>query len=267
MSDQYIPDRRLDGDGDITVSKSPIIACNNAVAHIEGFRYEGPPLNLGACSGEMISIIGPDYSGKSAWLRMISGKEINNSGDITIFGKNLDNYNRADWIYLRTKVAYVETDTALLSAANGLRNIMIPALYHATERATHALERAKRLMNDIAPDTDPDLLPAFLRKDECYKIAIARALILQPKAVILDSPFSLLDAATAVKFKSFLINYAKENNVLIIIVTHDIQFALQHSDKILFVSKNNIEPFTSADELHSNDNSEINEFLKLHPTT
>ena len=246
---------------------SSIIECNNAVAHIEGFHYEGPALNLDACAGETINIIGPDYSGKSAWLRMISGKEENASGEVTIFGKNLHDYNRADWIYLRTKAAYIETDTALLSAANGLRNVMIPALYHATERATHALERAKRLLNDIAPDTDPNLLPAFLRKDERYKIAVARALILQPQAIILDSPFGLLDAATASKFKSFLLNYAKENNVLIIIVTHDIQFAMQHSDKILFVSENNIEQFTSASDLHSSNNTEINEFLKLHPTT
>ena len=244
---------------------SPIIACNNAVAHIEGFHYEGPALNLEACAGEIINIIGPDYSGKSAWIRMISGKETSSSGDVTIFGKNLHNYSRADWIYLRTKAAYIETDTALLSAANGLRNIMIPALYHATERATFALERAKRLMNDITPDTDPNLLPAFLRKDQRYKIAVARALILQPQAIILDSPFDLLDAATATKFKSFLLNYAKENNVLIIIVTHDIQFAMQHSDKILFVSKNNIEQFTSAGDFQSSNNTEINEFLKLHP--
>ena len=96
---------------------------------------------------------------------------------------------------------------------------------------------------------------------------MARALILQPQAIILDSPFDLLDVATAAKFKTFLLNYSKQNNVLIIIVSHDIQFALQHSDKILFVSKNHIEPFHNVADLHSSDNTEIHEFLRLNLTT
>ena len=249
------------------MSISPIIQCEKAVAHIEGFRYEGTPLDFNAYAGEIINLIGPDYSGKSAWIRMISGKELPFSGDVSIFGKNLFSYNRADWIHLRTNAAYIETDTALLSAANGMQNVLIPALYHAKEKATDAIERAKRLISEIAPDTDPSVLPALLRKDQRYKIAVARALILQPQAVILDSPFDLLDVATATKFKSFLLNYSKENNVLIIIVSHDIQFALQHSDKILFVSKNHIEQFENADDLRTSDNANINEFLKTNLTT
>ena len=77
----------------------------------------------------------------------------------------------------------------------------------------------------------------------------------------------MLDVSAAAQFKSFLLNYSKQNNVLIIIVSHDIQFALQHSDKILFVSKNHVELFNSTDDLHSNDNAEISEFLKLNLTT
>ena len=224
-------------------------------------------MNFIANAGEVINIIGPDYSGKSAWIRMISGKETATSGDVSIFGKDLYRYNRTDWIYLRTNAAYIESDTALLSAANSLQNVMIPALYHATEKATDIMKRAERLINEISPDTDPYVLPALIRKDQRYKIAVARALILQPQAIILDNPFDLLDAATATRFKSFLLNYSKENNVLIIIVTHDIQFALQYSDKILFVSKDYIEPFHNAADLQSSDNIEINEFLKLNLTT
>ena len=115
------------------MNNSPIIQCDNAVAHIEGFKYEGDPLNFNAYAGEIINVIGPDYSGKSAWIKMISGKEKTSSGNVSIFGKNLHSYNRADWVYLRTQAAYVETDAALLSAANSLQNVMIPALYHATE--------------------------------------------------------------------------------------------------------------------------------------
>ena len=249
------------------MSNSPLIHCENAIAHIEGFRYEGESLNFTANAGEIINIIGPDYSGKSAWIRMISGKEPATSGDVSIFGKNLYSYNRADWIYLRMNAAYLETDTALLSAANSLQNVMIPAIYHATEKATDVMKRAQRLISEISPDTYPYVLPALIRKDQRYKIAVARALILQPQAIILDSPFDLLDVATAAKFKTFLLNYSKQNNVLIIIVSHDIQFALRHSDKILFVSKNHIEPFHNVADLHSSDNTEINEFLRLNLTT
>lgn len=249
------------------MSASPIIHCRDAIANIDGFHYEGAPLNFEAYPGEIINIIGPDYSGKSAWVKMLSGKEPPHSGEVSIFGRNVFDNERANWIYLRRNMAFIETDTALLSAANLLQNVMIPALYHVTETPDRVYERAHYLLEEIAPDTFPGALPALIRKDQRYRVAIARALIVRPRAIILDSPFDLLDAASATALKTFLLEYSEENNVLIVIVSHDIQFALQHSDKILFVSQNHIEQFEDADELRSSEHEGINEFLELHLTT
>jgi len=245
------------------MNNTPLIQCRDAVAHISGFHYEGNPLNLEAFAGEMINIIGPDYSGKSAWSRMLCGMDRCDSGSVSIFDKPLFSFKRADWIHLRRNIAYIETDTALLSAANGLQNILLPALYHNIDTPTNITKRARQLLSEITPDTDPQVLPAQLRKDQRYKIAIARALILKPQAIVLDSPFNLLDIATAKRFKKFLLKYATENNILIIVVSHDIQFALKHSDKIIFVSKNKLQLFKDEDEISSSDDPDITDFLSL----
>lgn len=245
------------------MSNTPIIQCRDAIANIDGFDYEGNPLNLDAFAGEMINIIGPDYSGKSSWTRMICGMDRSYAGTVSIFEKPLNSYKRTDWIHLRKNIAYIETDTTLLSAANGLQNVLLPALYHSIDTPTNITRRAKQLLNEITPDTDPLVLPARIRRDQRYKIAIARALILKPQALVLDNPFALLDVATAKRFKDFLLQHSIKNNILIIIVSHDIQFALKYSDKILFANKNQLQLFNSESEITSSDDPDITEFLSI----
>ena len=246
------------------MNNPPLIQCHDAVASITEFEYEGDSLNFMANAGETINVIGPDYSGKSSWTKMICGIDECACGNVSIFDKPLDTYTRKDWINLRKNIAYIKADTALLSAANGLQNIMMPALYHNIDTPNNILNRAKALLEEITPDSNPQVLPAELRKDQRFKIAIARALILKPRAIVLDNPFTLLDIATAKLLKSYLLKYASINNVLIIIVSHDIQFTLEHSDKIIFVSKKNVRVFDSSNELESSDDTEINDFLDIH---
>ena len=245
------------------MNQTPIIRCRDAVANISGFHYDGNPLSLDAFAGEIINIIGPDYSGKSAWIKMLCGIETSYSGMVSIFDKAINSYARSDWINLRKNMAYIDSDTALLSAANALSNVMIPALYHNMGNYSQILTKAEQLLDELVPDAATNVLPAELRKDQRYKIAIARALILRPQALILDSPFTLLDITAIKRLKDYLLKYADENKLLIIIVSHDIQFALKHSDKILFASKNKLELFDGENDIRTSDDPEIKEFLTM----
>ncbi len=243
------------------MSTTPLIHCEQIIAERRVGDYTGSALNFSAHAGTIVSIIGPDHTGKSDWLQTISGVAQPVSGSLSLLGKNTETYQQQDWVHARTQLGYVRSDTTILSAANALQNIMLPAVYHELGRTPDIREKALKLLEELDVKCDITLLPAYLRKDQCYKIAIARALILEPKALLLDQPFLPLDLNAASKFRRFLLNRVKNDNLLLITVTHDSKFALKHSDQILFMAENQIYPFDKTNDIHTCDIPAVRDYL------
>lgn len=240
---------------------SSLIHCEQIIAQTHVGDYNGNALDFTAHAGTVISIIGPGHTGKSDWLQTISGIVQPVSGSLSLLGKDTATFEQLDWVRARTQLAYVQSDTTILSAANALQNIMLPAIYHDLGNAPDIKNKAMNLLEEIDVKCDLKLLPAYLRKDQCFRIAIARALILDPKALLLDNPFAPLDLTAANRFKRFLLNRVKTDNLLIIMVTHDINFALKHSDQIIFMADNQIYQFNETDDIHSCDIPEVRDYL------
>lgn len=230
-----------------------IIQCQQLIPDNMPFDYHGDALDLEIKPGEMVSIIGPDYSGKSAWLKSICGLEDQLSGSVHVNGLNTLNLSSAEWTETRIKVAYVHADTALLSAANGLRNVMIPALYHRLDdqqpdkKQTLLTEKALHLLEEIDPHINLHDLPAYITKDHYFKIVIARALLLDPELLVLHKPFSHFDNDARRLFQQFLTDQIN-TGISLLLVTDDIPYALNNSDKIIFIEKENLYHFNSKEE-------------------
>lgn len=245
-----------------------IIQCQQLIPDNLPFNYQGDALDLEIKAGEMVSIIGPDYSGKSAWLRSICGMEDQLAGDVYINGMNTQNLSNAEWTKTRMNVAYVHSDTSLLSAANGLINVMIPAIYHQLDKKqnnTLLAEKALSLLEEIDPGINLDDLPAYISKDHYFKIVIARALLLDPDILVLHKPFTHFDNNTKRLFQRFL-NEQIDRGRSILLVTNDIHYALNNSDKIIFADKKNLYHFDSKKEILDCDIPVINEYITHNKT-
>ena len=225
-----------------------IIKCQQLIPRELPFDYHGDALDFDIAHGEVVSIIGPDYSGKGNWLRTICGLEDTSSGSVRIKGIDTMDLSEDDWTKTRKKVAYLHQDTALLSAANGLTNVLAPAFYHQLDKTIEKallIESALELLKEIDPEINLDDLPAYISKDHQFKIAVARALLLKPEVLALNNPFAHFNPDSKQKFKDFL--QKKINQGLsLLIVTHDIDYALDISDKIIFASRDNIIYFDST---------------------
>jgi ABC-type polar amino acid transport system ATPase subunit len=138
---------------------------------------------------------------------------------------------------------------------------MLPAIYHKTGKTDEIRSKAQQLLEDIETGEDLQLLPAYLTKDQRYKIAVARALMLDPHTLLLDSPFSALNFSSAGHFKQFLINKARNDNLLLILATHDTKFALEHSDQILFVSRQHMLQFSKTQRIQDCDIPEVCDYI------
>ena len=248
------------------MTENAIIQCQQIIPGSLSHDYHGDALDLTITPGEMISIIGPNHADKSHWLKTICGLEDQLAGSVRIDGIDTLNLSASDWSMTRMKVAYVHADTALMSAANGLMNVLAPAMYHQLDKALNKgmlAESALELLRAIDPELNLDDLPAYLSKEQQFKIAIARALLLEPDVLALDNPFTHFDNDTKLQFQSFL-NARVNQGLALLIATHDIAFALKYSDRILFAEKDNLHYFTSQAALLDCDIPVINEFIRLN---
>ena len=246
-----------------------IIQCQHVTPGDLAFEYQGKALDLNIACGEVISIIGPQYSGKSHWLKTICGLQQQLSGSITIHGIDTLHLSAEDWVMTRTKVAYLHADTALMSAANGLDNVLAPALYHQLDRTlknglkNEALtEKALNLLKEIDPELNLDDLPAYISKEQQFKIAVARVLLLDPDMLVLYKPFTHFDHEPKCQFKRFL-SHQVSNGLSLLLVSDDLQYVLNISDRIIFVDRESLFHFDSKQAILNCDIAVVNEYLRL----
>ncbi len=220
-------------------------------------------LNLSARAGEIISILGPDHESKSDWLQTIAGILEAGSGQLSLSGRDTLEFDKQDWVNARSQFSYVHADTAILSAANALQNLMLPVMYHKTGQPEELRAKAQQLLQDIEAGDKLELLPAYLTKEQRYKIAVARALMLEPQALFLESPFTALDQSSVNQFKQFLLNKVRNDNLLLILATHDSKFALKYSDQIIFIAKHNVLKFDKIQRIQDCNDPEVCDYLSM----
>jgi len=239
----------------------PLLHCENLTLDSDLNFASSKTINLEARAGEIISIIGPARESKSYWLQTIGGIMEAGSGQLLISNKNTQQFDKDDWVRARREFAYLHADTAILSAANALQNLMLPAMYHKIGPAEDLRIKAQLLLTEIEAGENLELLPAYLDKEQRYKIATARALMLNPKALLIENPFRSLEHASVKAFQQFLLNRVKNQNMLLILVTHNIKFALKHSDQIIYVSDQTMLQFDRDNQIQHCNIQEVRDYL------
>ncbi len=248
------------------MQNNSIIQCRQLIPGELPFDYPGKALDFELAAGQIISMIGSSYAGRSHWLKTICGLEDPLSGSVFIHGKNTLNFSAKDWVTARMKVGYLHADTALMSAANGLINVLAPALYHQLDKKDKNViltVKALTLLEEIDPGLNLHDLPAYISKEHRFKIAIARTLLLEPDALVINRPFTHFDNDSKIQFQEFLARQVKKG-LSIIIATRDIPYAINNSDKIIFAGQENLHIFDSKQEILNCDIPVISEYIKLN---
>lgn len=192
-----------------------------------------PPLvaiggaNLSVRKGEFVSILGPSGCGKSTLLDIIAGLEPASSGQITVEGKSLSGPHR--------KMAMVFQQMSLFPWRTALANVELGMEF----RGTDPVERRRAAMEMIrlvGLQGFEEKFPAQLSGGMCQRIAIARALALEPDILLMDEPFGALDEQTRRLMGLELLRIWDRTRKTIVFVTHSIEEAIQLSDRILLMS-------------------------------
>ncbi len=216
--------------------------------------------------GEVVCVIGPSGSGKSTILRCINGLEGYDRGEIEVEGMAVDRADRSI-VAIRAKVSMVFQRFNLFPHRTALENVVEGPIYVKKEPREEAVERGRALLARVGLADKEHAYPAALSGGQQQRVAIARALAMQPKAILFDEPTSSLDPELVGEVLAVMRSLAEEGMTMIV-VTHEMGFAKEVADRVLFLDQGVIAEAGKARELLTNPrNPRTQDFLRrvLHP--
>ena len=222
-------------------------------------------LNFQAKKGEVVSIIGPSGTGKSTFLRCINFLETPDKGTIEIDGLKVDaeQFTEKSAKAIRLKTSMVFQNYSLFKNKTALENIMIPLVLVRKMENNEAKKLALEYLQQVDLLEKKDAYPSRLSGGQQQRIGIARAMAVNPKVMLLDEPTSSLDPELVGGVLEILKNVANKHSYTTLVVTHEMNFARDVSDRVIFMDKGNIVEEGPPEEIFTNPkNSRTREFLR-----
>ncbi len=183
--------------------------------------------------GEVVCIVGPSGSGKSTILRCMNGLESYDSGRITVEGITVDR-QKPTIRDIRLQVSMVFQRFNLFPHRTALENVVEGPIFVKREPPEDARRRGRDLLARVGLAEKADAYPAQLSGGQQQRVAIARALAMQPKAILFDEPTSALDPELVGEVLSVMRSLADEG-LTMVVVTHEMQFAMEVADRVIFI--------------------------------
>ncbi|MCR5386927.1 MAG: ABC transporter ATP-binding protein [Treponema sp.] len=182
-------------------------------------------LNLDIPEGKKITIVGQSGNGKSTLLNIISGIDSATAGTIKVGDRDLEKMTESELCQYRSKfIGLVFQFHYLLKDFSALENVFLPA-YMAGMNKKEAMEKALSLLDDAGLSDRINHLPSELSGGERQRVAVARALINDPKLILADEPTGNLDPENAALIGNLLFSVAEKYNKSLVLVTHDMELA------------------------------------------
>ncbi|MTI71533.1 MAG: amino acid ABC transporter ATP-binding protein [Firmicutes bacterium] len=205
--------------------------------------------------GEIVSVIGPSGSGKSTLLRCINKLEDINLGNICVDGKKIDKS-------ISKKVGMVFQGFNLFPHKTVLENVIEAPIIVKKLKRKKAIAIADKLLKKVGLTDKKDVYPSKLSGGQKQRVAIARALAMEPEVLLFDEPTSALDPELIGEVLNVIKELANED-ITMVIVTHQMQFAKEISDRIVFMDEGKIIEKGDPKKLFNNPNEKrLRRFLK-----
>ena len=218
-------------------------------------------VDMAVSEGEVVCIIGPSGSGKSTFLRCINRLEMPTAGKITVDGNVITdkklNINKA-----RENIGMVFQNFNLFSHLTVKKNIMLAPVDLGKMKKAEAEKKAYELLERVGLSDKADYYPHQLSGGQQQRVAIARALAMNPDVMLFDEPTSALDPEMVGEVLSVMRELA-DGGMTMIVVTHEMGFARDVADRVIFMDEGVIMEEGTPKELFTNPKNErTQEFLK-----
>ena len=212
------------------------------------------------CRGDVVAVIGPSGCGKSTFLRSMNCLEDPTGGRVTFEGTNITDED-VDINLVREKIGMVFQQFNLFPNMTVRENIMLAPVKRKKMTKEEAAVKADELLDRIGLSDKADSYPAMLSGGQKQRIAIARALAMNPDVMLFDEPTSALDPEMVGEVLSLIKELAAEGMTMVI-VTHEMGFAKEVANRVLFLNEGQIQEENTPEELFEHPkNARLQDFL------
>ena len=207
-------------------------------------------IDLAVNEGEVVCVIGPSGSGKSTMLRCINLLEVPTDGEITVDGFKITD-KKADLNKIRRNIGMVFQQFNLFPHLTVEQNITMAPVDAKIMTKDEAKKKARELLNRVGLAEKIDAYPQSLSGGQQQRVAIARALAMKPDIMLFDEPTSALDPEMVGEVLSVMKELAAEGMTMIV-VTHEMGFAREVSDRVIFIDEGIIMEQGTPEEVFEN---------------
>ncbi|HTZ57264.1 MAG TPA: ATP-binding cassette domain-containing protein [Acidobacteriaceae bacterium] len=213
-------------------------------------------------AGEALCILGRSGTGKSVTLKLMIGLLQADAGKVMVAGENMSALDEDGLAKVRRNMGYLFQSAALFDSFTVNQNLALPL--HRLDR-TKSPEEIKQAVHqalkEVGLEKDGEKLPSALSGGMQKRAGLARALVLQPKILLVDEPASGLDRITAAEIDELLMKVKTERRTTMVIVTHDIHGARKIGDKFAVLDQGRVLAFGTPEELDRHNDSRLNQFI------
>ncbi len=210
-------------------------------------------------------IIGQSGSGKTVLMKCVIGLLRPDSGEILYDGRNLVTMTGRDVKMLRREIGMLFQGSALFDSQTVEENVMFPLTMFSDMTLRDRVKRALFCLDRVGLKGAENKYPSEISGGMQKRVAIARAIALNPRYLFCDEPNSGLDPQTSIKIDELINDITKEYDITTVVNTHDMNSVLGIGDNIIFLNKGHKEWVGNKDTIITSDNKELNNFVFASP--
>ena len=218
-------------------------------------------LDLDVYEGETLAVIGPSGTGKSTVIKVLTGLLPPTSGSVVIDGQETSGYSEEEWDVLRRRMGVVFQYSALFDFLSVGENVAFGLRRYFKLSEEEIQERVAQLLDLVGmPDTQK-MLPSELSGGMKKRVALSRALAMEPRIVLYDEPTSGLDPVMTMTISRLIRKTQAQLGLTSVLVTHDMESAFFAADRIAMLDKGKIVQIGTPDEIRQSRNPVVYAFV------
>lgn len=219
-------------------------------------------VNLDICEGETMVILGGSGTGKSVLLRHTIGLLVPDRGRVLVDGVDITGFSEDELVPVRKRVGMLFQGGALFDSMNVFENVAYPLREHAdlSEEEIAARVRNKLELVELGPEVE-GLMPSDLSGGMRKRVALARSIALEPRAILYDEPTTGLDPITAHAINLMIRDLQRTLRVTSVVVTHDIASAFAVGDRVAFLHEGEMVFVGTVEEARGTGDPRLRAFL------
>lgn len=226
-------------------------------------------VDLEAHSGEVLYVIGTSGAGKSVLLQHIVGLLRPDGGRILVDGQDVTDLDEAGFFAVRKKCALVFQHAALFDSMTCLENVELPLRKHAPQGGPgggrQRILRARSLLAQVKMEDFADKYPAELGDGLRKRVAVARALALEPRYLLFDEPTTSLDSISARRVDRLISDLSRTQGVTCVVVSHDLRSIFSVADRIAMLYKGKVRALGTPAEIQASRDAVVAQFISGAP--